>query len=68
MKRRKFISAVPVAILLAQQTSAVMTQTRKKGVMLVNRSSELYIANADEGDKRKPLHNAIPLPIPAKIC
>ncbi len=52
MNRRKFISAVPAAILLAQRPSAVMAQNRKKGVMLMNRigpsSSELYIANADE--------------------
>ncbi len=46
MKRRKFISAVPAAILLAQRPSAAIAQTRKKGVMLMNRigssSSQLY--------------------------
>jgi hypothetical protein len=34
MNRRKFIGAVPAAILSAQRTSAAMAQTRKKGVML----------------------------------
>jgi len=71
MKRRKFISAVPVAILLAQRTSAVTAQARKKGVILMNRigpsSCKLYTANAHGSDERKPLHNAMPLHIPAKV-
>jgi len=75
MKRRKFISAVPAAILLAQRPSAAIAQTRKKGVMLMNRigssSSQLYIANADGTDKRmltdSPWEDAMPLYIPAKV-
>src|SRR5262245_9231551 len=63
MNRRKFISAVPAAILLAQRPSAAMAQTRKKGVMLMNRIgqsySELYIANADWSCERKFLENPI---------
>jgi len=69
MKRRKSISAVPVAILLAQQTSAVMAQTRKK--MLMNRigtsSCKLSAANGDGSDDRKPLHKAMPPYIRAKV-
>jgi hypothetical protein len=75
MKRRKFISAVPAAILLAQRPSAAIAQTRKKGVMLMNRigssSSQLYIANADGTDKRMLTdslwEDAMPLYIPAKV-
>jgi hypothetical protein len=75
MKRRKFISAVPAAILLAQRPSAAIAQTRKKGVMLMNRigrsSSELCIANADGTDKRMLTdslwEDAMSLYIPAKV-
>ena len=75
MKRRKFISAVPAAILLAQRPSAAIAQKRKKGVMLMNRigssSSQLYIANADGTDKRMLTdslwEDAMPLYIPAKV-
>ena len=75
MKRRKFISAVPAAILLAQRPSAAIAQTRRKGVMLMNRigssSSQLYIANADGTDKRMLTdslwEDAMPLYIPAKV-
>jgi hypothetical protein len=56
MKRRKFISAVPAAILLAQRPCAVVAQNRKKGVMLMNRigpsSSELCAPKADGHDNR----------------
>jgi hypothetical protein len=55
MKRRKFISAVPAAILLAQRPSAAIAQTRKKSAMLMNRiapsSSERCVAKADGYDK-----------------
>jgi hypothetical protein len=75
MKRRKFISAVPVAILLAQRPSAATAQTRKKGVMLMNRigssSSELCVAKANGHDKRiltdSLWEDATPLYIPAKV-
>jgi hypothetical protein len=74
MKRRKFISAVPAAILLAQWPSAAIAQTRKKGGMLTNRigpsSSELRVAKADGHDKRMLADNlwedAVPPFIPAK--
>jgi hypothetical protein len=56
MKRRKFISAVPAAILLAQRPSAAIAQTGKKDAMLMNRigpsSFELCIAKADGRDER----------------
>jgi len=56
MKRRKFISAVPAAILLAQRPSAAIAQTRKKGVRLMNRIgssfSEPCVAKADGHEKR----------------
>jgi hypothetical protein len=56
MKRRKFISAVPAAILLAQRPSAAVAQPRKKGVMLMNRIGpsffELCVAKADGHDQR----------------
>jgi hypothetical protein len=75
MKRRKFISAVPAAILLAQRPSSAIAQTRKKGVMLMNRigpsSSELCIAKTDGRDKRTLTdslwEDAMPLYIPAKV-
>jgi hypothetical protein len=75
MKRRKFISAVPAAILLAQRPSAAIAQTRKKGVMLMNRigpsSSELCVAKADGHDKRMLTdslwEDAMPLSLPAKV-
>jgi hypothetical protein len=75
MKRRKFISAVPAAILLAQRPSAAIAQTQKKGVMLMNRigpsSSELCVAKADGTDKRMLTdslwEDAMPLYIPAKV-
>jgi hypothetical protein len=75
MKRRKFISAVPAAILLAQRPSAAIAQTRKKGVMLMNRigpsASELCVAKADGYDKRiltdSLWEDATPLYIPAKV-
>ena len=74
MKRRKFISAVPAAILLARRPSAAIAQTRKKGVMLMNRigpsSAELGVAKADGDDKRaltdSVWEDAMPLYIPAK--
>jgi hypothetical protein len=74
MKRRKFISAVPAAILLAQRPSAAIAQTRKKDVMLMNRigpsSSELGVAKADGHDKRMLTdslwEDAMPLYIRAK--
>ena len=74
MKRRKFISAVPAAILLAQRPSAAIAQTRKKGVMIMNRigpsSSKLGVAKADGHDKRTLTdslwEDAMPLYIPAK--
>jgi len=75
MKRRKFISAVPAAILLAQRPSAAIAQTRRKGVMLMNRigpsSTELCVAKADGHDKRMLTdslwEDAMPLYIPAKV-
>jgi hypothetical protein len=75
MKRRKFISAVPAAILLAQRPSAAITQTRKKGVMLMNRigpsSSERCVAKPNGHDKRiltdSLWEDAMPLDIPAKV-
>jgi hypothetical protein len=75
MKRRKFISAVPAAILLAQRPSAAIDQTRKKGVMLINRirpsSSERCVAKADGHDKRRLTdslwEDAMPPCIPAKV-
>jgi hypothetical protein len=75
MKRRKFISAVPAAILLAHRPSAAIAQTRKKGVMLMNRtgrsSSELWVAKTDGHDKRMRTdslwEDAMPLYIPAKV-
>jgi hypothetical protein len=74
MKRRKFISAVPAAILLAQRPSAAIAQTRKKDVMLMNRigpsSSEPGVAEADGHDKRMLTdslwEDAMPLYIRAK--
>jgi hypothetical protein len=74
MKRRKFISAVPAAILLAQRPSAAIAQTRKKGVMLMSRigpsSSHLCVDKADGHDKRMLTgslwDDAIPLYIRAK--
>jgi hypothetical protein len=75
MKRRKFISAVPAAILLAQRPSAAIAQTRKKGVMLANRigpsSSEPCVATAD-GQKKRMLtdslrEDAMPLYTLAKV-
>ena len=74
MKRRKFISAVPAAILLARRPSAAIAQTRKKDVMLMNRigpsSSELGVAKADGHDKRMLTdslwEDAMPLYIRAK--
>jgi len=63
MNRRQFLSAVPAAILVAQKASAAVAQTRKNGVMLMNRigpsSSELYIANADGTGERKLLENSV---------
>jgi len=75
MKRRKFISAVPAAILLAQRPSAAVDKTRKKGVMLMNRigpsSSEPCVAKADGRDKRMLTdslwEDAMPLYTPAKV-
>jgi hypothetical protein len=75
MKRRKFISAVPAAILLAQRPSAAIAQTRKKGVMLMNRigpsSSERCVAKADSRDKRmltdRMWEDAMLLYAPAKV-
>jgi hypothetical protein len=75
MKRRKFISAVPAAILLARRPSAAIAQTRKKGVMLMNRigpsSAELAVAKADGHDKRMLIdglwEDAMPLYVPAKV-
>src|SRR4029077_11728072 len=63
MNRRQFLSAVPAAILVAQGASAALAQTRKNGVMLMNRigpsSSELYIANVDGTGERKFLENSV---------
>jgi hypothetical protein len=76
MKRRKFISAVPAAILLAQRPSAASAQTRKKGVMLMNNriwpsSTDLCVAKADGTDKRMLTdslwEDAMRLYIPAKV-
>lgn len=74
MKRRRFISAVPAAILLGQRPSAAIAQTRKEGVMLTNRIGPSFleprVMNADESDKRgladSLWEDAIPLYIPAK--
>lgn len=53
---------VPAAVLLAQLPLA-SAQTRKKGVLLMNRigpsSADLYIANADGTGERKFLQNPI---------
>ena len=63
MNRRQFLTAVPAAVLLAQKASAAVAETRKNGVMLMNRigpsSSELYIANADGTGERKFLENSV---------
>jgi Tol biopolymer transport system component len=63
MNRRKFLGAVPAAVLFARQASAAMAEIGKKGVMLMNRigpsSSELHIANADGSGERKFLDNSI---------
>ena len=73
MKRRKFISAVPAAILLAQRPPAAIAQTRKKGVMPMNRigPSELGVAKADRRDERiltdSLWEDAMPLYIAAKV-
>src|SRR5262245_48405425 len=61
MNRRTFLGAVPAAVLLACRLPPAMAQTRKKGVMLMNRigpsSSALYIANADGSGERKFLQD-----------
>ena len=44
MSHRKFISAVPVAILFAQRTSAAAARTRKKGIILKNRIGTLSLS------------------------
>jgi hypothetical protein len=63
MNRRKFLGAVPAAVLFARQASAAMAEIGKKGVVLMNRigpsSSELHIANADGTGERKFLDNSI---------
>jgi hypothetical protein len=75
MKRRRFISAVPAAILLAQRPSAAIAQTRKRDGMLMNRigpsSSQPCRGNADGAGTRVLTNSlwedAIPLSIPAKV-
>jgi Tol biopolymer transport system component len=63
MNRRKVLLAIPAAILAAQHASKALAQSRKKGVMLMNRigpsASELYIANADGTDERKLLQGSV---------
>src|SRR5262245_4999561 len=61
MHRRTLLGAAAGG-LLVQYSSSVCAQSRKKGVMLMNRigpsSSELYIANADGSDERKFFENS----------
>jgi Tol biopolymer transport system component len=63
MNRREFLGTVSAAVLAGQPVSTAVAQTRKKGVMLMNRigpsSSELYIADADGSGERKLLQNSI---------
>ena len=74
MKRRKFICAVPAAILLGQPPSAAVAQTPKKGVTLMNRigrqPSEPEVVNAGGTDNRvltdSVWEDAMSLYIPAK--
>ena len=62
MNRREFLRIAPAAILWAHRMSAATAQSRRKGVMLMNRigpsSSELYIANADGSGERRFLQNS----------
>jgi Tol biopolymer transport system component len=63
MDRREFLVGMPAAMLLARQSCAAPSQSRKKkGVMLMNRigpsASELYVANADGTDERKLLKDS----------
>jgi hypothetical protein len=73
MKRRKFISAVPAAILLGQRPSLATGQTRKEGAManrIGPRRSEP--ANAGGTDKRifsdTLWDDAMSLYFPSKAC
>src|SRR5262245_29676027 len=63
MNRRAFLTAVPATVLLAYQPSLALGQTRKKGIMLMNRigpsSAELYMANADGTGERKFLQDSV---------
>jgi Tol biopolymer transport system component len=62
MTRRQFLCRMPAAVLLAQLPLA-SAETRKKGVLLMNRigpsSADLYIANADGTSERKLLQNPL---------
>src|SRR5262245_4180332 len=63
MDRRTFLCGVPTLSMLALGPSATRAQSRKNGVMLMNRigpsSAELYVANADGTGERKFLQNSM---------
>jgi Tol biopolymer transport system component len=63
MKRREFLIAAPLTVLAIRESCAALEQSRKKGVMLMNRigpsASELYIANADGSEERKLLQESV---------
>ena len=74
MKRRKFISAVPAAILLGQRPSAAVVRTTKEGVMLMTligpQPSEPDAVSAGSTDKRvltgSLWEDAMPLYVPER--